>query len=160
MISILNKNLSSLPKSKRYLIANLACFLADVIVIYYVSLKIGDFFTEKHLIFMLKNAGADSSKLAHFDLVQFRAMALSNIKLMLFIVLIFNCINYLFSQFQKAWAMKYVKRYAFFGFLFSILEFVGYLVTGNGINFYTLAGLLLYFLCWHIFKFNQQNQEQ
>lgn len=140
----LNAYLQKLAPLKRLYLGNISALLGDLLIIFYFT-KIIDTFVTKNLVFMqLKLLGYQGATLSQSDFLQFKGILNSNIKLMLFVMILVHAIIYLCGVLKKTWAINYVRRYAFMGAILSLIEFIFYIKNGNGVNFFTFTTVILY----------------
>lgn len=156
----LNLYLEKLTQRKKLLVGNISSFLADFLILFYFSELLNSLITKETVFFQLKLLGYKPTSLTQTDFAQFKGLITSNMKLMLFGFLIYHSIIYLSGIFRKKWAITYVYKYALFGWILSALEFLFYIFSGKGINFYTFLTIILYFLAYKTLESFKKSQVQ
>lgn len=108
----LNAYLDKLEAKQLLYVASALALLADVLIIAYIYATLDSYLGKDLIMNQLVRAGYPPNSISQTDYLQFRAMLISNVKLMLNGFLVVHAIVYLCCAFAKKWAIKYVKFYA------------------------------------------------
>lgn len=157
MFSFLNKKYAQLGDPGFFRSAPVICFICDILVFYYMIViqlpKILSASTVK-LAISMQNAEV-ARNMNHSDFVDISLMIQNQIAFGLTCFLALHLLIYTMAAFKKAWPLKYISNYTFFGSILTVVEVIMVLIQSGKISIYTFISLFGYtfiYLGYRYFK--------